>query len=308
MLRGDVWTWEVNPDENLAVTIGVFDSVHRGHREVIGRLVDDAAVRNLTPAALTFDVHPLQIVAPERAPALLSTVAQRLEELASLGVEIGGVLPFRQVRNMPAETFAAEILGERLRSRLVVVGTDFRFGLDRTGDVELLRRVGGMVGFEVEAVHLLSEEAGRVSSTHIREMISAGRVEEAAAELGRPYEIRGEVVHGDSRGKGIGFPTANLRLAERQLVPAEGVYVVEAALEPGQWLRGAANVGTRPTFGEGPLVMEVFLLDFDGDFYGQELAVRFRRRLRGEMRFENVGALVAQLEKDVAAVREFFAN
>lgn len=308
VLRGDVWTWEVGPTEKLAVTIGVFDAIHRGHREVIGRLISDATERRLIPAVLTFDVHPLEIVAPERAPALLSTVSQRLEEFEQLGVDIGGVLHFRQIRSLPPETFAIEILGDRLQASLVVVGSDFRFGLDRAGDVELLRRVGADVGFEVDAVDLLSEEGGRISATHIRQSIAEGRMEEATAELGKPYEIRAEVVHGVSRGKDLGFPTANLRLPERQLLPAGGVYVVEAAVAPGTWSMGAANVGTRPTFGEGPLIMEVFLLDFTADLYGLELSVRFHKRLRDEMRFESVAALVAQLERDVAAVRSYFSE
>lgn len=306
VLTGDPLEWSV--ERPTAVTIGVFDGVHLGHRAVMDRLVDRARRDGLVPVALTFDPHPLEFVAPERAPKLLTTVTQRVELLASCGIEVVGVLPFPEIRDLSPETFAVDLLGGRLSARYVAVGTDFRFGRDRAGDVEVLRSLGRARGFEVEAVDLVARIDGEVvSSTRIRADIAEGRVAEAAVLLGRPVELRGVVVHGDARGRTIGFPTANIHVPERLAVPADGVYAAWCRLggdrADGRRLPAVVNIGVRPTFDGTRRIVEVHILDTDEDLYGAELAVELVDRIRDEVRFPSVDALVARLHEDVAEGR-----
>lgn len=306
VLSGDPLEWQV--DAPSAVTIGVFDGVHLGHRAVMDRLVDRARQQALLPVALTFDPHPLEFVAPERAPRLLTSVAQRIELLEACGVEVVGILPFPEIRDLAPETFAVDLLGGRVRARYVAVGTDFRFGRNRAGDVEILRTLGHRHGFEVEAVDLVARIDGEVvSSTRIRADIAAGNVGGASTLLGRHFEVRGVVVHGDARGRTIGFPTANIHVPERMAVPADGVYAVWCRFG-GRRVPGVVNIGVRPTFAGTHRTVEVHLLDFDGDLYGVELAVEVVDRIRDELRFESVGALVAQLGEDVAEGRRLLRS
>lgn len=307
VLTGDPLEWSV--EAPTAVTIGVFDGVHLGHRAVMDRLVDRARAGGLVPAALTFDPHPLEFVAPERAPRLLTTVVQRVELLAACGIGIVGVLPFPEIRDLSPETFAVDLLGGRLAARYVAVGTDFRFGRDRAGDVDVLRALGRVHGFEVEAVDLVARIDGEVvSSTRIRSDIAEGRVADAAVLLGRPVELRGVVVHGDARGRTIGFPTANIHVPERLAVPADGVYAAWCRLggvrADGRRLPAVVNIGVRPTFDGTRRIVEVHLLDVDEDLYGAELVVDLVDRIRDEVRFGSVDVLVARLHEDVAAGRK----
>lgn len=311
VLTGDPLEWSV--ESPTAVTIGVFDGVHLGHRAVMDRLVGRARRDGFAPVALTFDPHPLEFVAPERAPRLLTTVAQRVEILASCGIEVVGVLPFPEIRDLSPETFAVDLLGGRLSARYVAVGTDFRFGRDRAGDVEVLRSLGRAHGFEVEAVDLVARIDGEVvSSTRIRTDIAEGRVADAAVLLGRPVELRGVVVHGDARGRTIGFPTANIHVPERLAVPADGVYAAWCRLggerADGRRLPAVVNIGVRPTFDGTRRIVEVHILDVDEDLYGAELAVEFVDRIRDEVRFASVDALVARLHEDVAAGRRLLGT
>jgi riboflavin kinase / FMN adenylyltransferase len=302
LLEADPLAWAT--DRPSAVAIGVFDGVHRGHQTVIGRLCDRAREQDLQTVALTFDPHPLEFVAPDRAPLLLTTIEQRIQLLGEAGIDVVGVLPFPRIRDMAPRLFAVEVLSLRLRSRVIAVGKDFRFGRDREGDVRYLRTVGAEHGFDVFAIDLVGEFDGSVvSSSRIRDLVAAGEVVEAAELLGRPHTLRGTVVHGDGRGRSIGFPTANLHVPARLAVPGNGVYA--AWVEVGGVRHPAVvNIGVRPTFGLDTRAVEAHLLDFEGDLYGRELGLAFVARLRDEQRFDSIEQLVAQIGADVDHGRE----
>lgn len=306
LLTGDPLGWDVAGE--TSVTIGVFDGVHLGHRAVMTRMVEGARARGLLPVALTFDPHPLEFVDPEHAPRLLTTVDERADLLGRCGVEIVGVLPFLQIRDMAPRVFVEEVLAVRLRARQVAVGENFRFGRDREGDTGTLRALGELHGFEVSIVDLFGSFDGEVvSSTRIRALVEEGAVEHAADLLGRPFSLTGPVIHGDARGRSIGFPTANLHVPERMAVPAHGVYAAWVVSGPSE--HGAVvNVGVRPTFGEDVLTVEAHLLDFEGDLYGEELTVRFLRRLREERRFAGVDELTSQIARDVEDARRILTG
>jgi riboflavin kinase / FMN adenylyltransferase len=296
VLAGDHRTWEPLPAPT-ALTIGVFDGVHRGHRHVL----DEVHRRGdgLDRAVLTFDRHPLAVVAPDQAPAMLTTVAQRLELLAAAGIDVTGVLAFDDgLRGLPAAGFVERLVAGVFRAEVVVVGEDFRFGRGREGDVDLLAREGRRYGFDVVGLELLGETAP-VSSTAIRRAVRAGEVAAAADALGHPYQLRGTVVAGDGRGRRIGVPTANLDLPDGIVMPADGVYAARAGVD-GERGPAVVNVGVRPTFDGRSRVVEVHLMGVDVDLYGRELEVDFVERVRDERRFDDVAALVAQIEADVA--------
>jgi riboflavin kinase/FMN adenylyltransferase len=288
----------VAPPVGTAVTIGAYDGVHRGHQFVIGELRELAARGGLASVVLTFDRHPASVVRPESAPPLLTDLGQKLELLRATGVDSTVVLRFDHARSQEEpEDFVAHVLAGALRARVVVVGEDFHFGRRRRGNVELLRSMGGSLGFEVVHVPLVDG----ISSTAVRRLLSAGDVAGAADLLGRPHEVRGVVEQGDRRGRELGYPTANVAVPAEILLPAPGIYA--------GWYgdRAAAiSVGHRPTFhdGAGPVVLEAYVLDFDGDLYGQQARVAFVRRLRDEQRYDSTEALVAQMARDVDVTRE----
>ncbi len=298
VLRGHPEDWRGVAEAGSAVTIGVFDGVHLGHRRVLSALRDGANEL----VVVTFDRHPLEVVAPEAAPKLLTSLSQRIDLFDELGVDLVAVLPFAEVRGLSPNDFVKQVVVDAFSARVLAVGTDFRFGRDRTGDVELLQRLADTYAFELRPVRLLEGEGQPVSSTAIRIMVASGRVEEATLALGRPFELRGIVTHGDDRGKALGVPTANLDVDPSHVVPGHGVYAA-LAVEGETIHRAAVNVGVRPTFGEGGEVVEVHLLDFEGDLYDEELAVRFVARIRDEQAFETVEALVTQLQADLVEVR-----
>lgn len=306
VIDGDYRDW-VPPEGGVALTIGVFDGVHRGHRHVIDTLRRRAAeLSDLPVVVATFDRHPLSVIAPERTPRLLTTREQKLELLAAAGVDATAILTFDdELRRLDPEDFASDVLAGALGATLVMVGANFRFGKGRAGDVEELRTVGLGMGFYVEDVTLIGD-SGPVSSSAIRAAIAVGDVTGAAALLGRPFTVRGIVEEGDRRGRSIGFPTANLALDPQLLVPGHGVYAVRVGLD-GADLPGVANVGVRPTFAGTGEVIEAHLLDYDGDLYGRSLDVAFVERLRPEQRFDGVEALAAQIARDVAAARAVLA-
>jgi len=303
VMRGDPRRWGPAPSGGSAVTIGVYDGVHRGHQTVVADLAARAGAMGVSQrAVLTFDRHPLAVVSPERVPRLLTTIEQRLEVLESLDVDLVGVLPFEQIREMHPGEFIHQVLLGSLGVKLVVVGTNFRFGRDRAGDVASLQREGTRHGFEVDALELLRGDGAAVSSSAIRSLLHEGDAEGAERALGRPFELRGVVVTGDGRGRTIGFPTANLSFSEEMAVPARGVYASQVRVGD-VFVPGVVNVGVRPTFGGETLTVEVHLLGFDGDLYGQKLGVCFKHRLRDERRFADVDALVVQINKDVDEAR-----
>ncbi len=303
ILHGDPRQWPEPDAQGVAITIGNYDGVHLGHQTVLSDLAERAiALGGIPRAVLTFDPHPGVIMAPKRAPRLLTTMAQRIEILEYLGVDTVGVLPFEQVRMMTPEQFIRDVLACGLGARVVAVGSNFRFGHDRAGDVDSLRTGGTHYGFEVDVVPLL-EGHGPLSSSSIRAMVAAGDVGEARQALGRAFELRGVVVGGERRGRSIGFPTANVRLPAGMAIPARGVYAARARL--GTRLHPTVvNIGVRPTFDGGEELIEAHLLDFEDELYGRELGVLFERRLRPEQKFAGVDELVAQIERDVTAARE----
>jgi riboflavin kinase / FMN adenylyltransferase len=267
-----------------AVAIGTFDGVHRGHR----RVVETALATGLPTAAVTFDPHPRAVLG--QPVPLLTSVERRLELLAELGVEEALVVPFdRELAALEPDTFADRFL-HPLGAEFVVAGEGFRFGRGRAGDLALLERLG----FRVRAVETLPG----VSSSAVRELVEAGRMEAAAQLLGRPFELEGEVVAGDARGRGLGFPTANVAVRRELVVPGRGIYAGEAAGH-----RAAISVGTNPHYGGRELRVEAFLLDFEGDLYGRRLVVELWRRLRDERAFASEEELVAQIARDVEETR-----
>jgi riboflavin kinase/FMN adenylyltransferase len=274
---------------NLAV--GEFDGVHLGHREVI-RGAD---------TVLTFEPHPRTVVAPDSAPKLLTNLATKADLVASLGVEELVVIPFDGERQaQTAQDFIDHELVERLGAQRVSVGENFRFGNRARGDADLLR---DQDAFETRVVEMVELEGEIISSTHIRGLVAVGDVATAARFLGSPFHMRGTVAHGDKRGRTLGFPTANLVPDPKLVVPDHGIYACRASVD-GQSLIAAVNVGVRPTFKTGRgLLVEAFLLDFEGDIYDRELRLDFLERLRGERRFDSVDALVEQMGQDVLETR-----
>ncbi len=285
-----------------AVALGVFDGIHLGHRAILGAAVTEARRHGRVAVACTFDPHPLQVLQPERAPLPLTTLDERLALIAETGIDAALVIHFtREVASMPADTFAREVLAATLRARDVVVGFNHRFGHGAAGDARLLERLGPELGFRTHVVEPLTIAGVPVSSSEIRAALQSGDLPRAAALLGRPYTVEGEVVRGAGRGRTLGFPTANVK-TERPLPLPAGVYACQALLGVERHA-AVLNLGVRPTFGETEMLVEAHLLDFSGDLYGRRLRLVFLRRLREERRFPDVEALRRQIALDVDAAR-----
>jgi len=302
------------PLAGTVATIGAYDGVHGGHREVIRQVKQLAAERGLQTAVVTFDRHPASIVRPESAPLLLTDLDQKLELLASTGVDYTLVIRFDEARSHePAEEFVSEVLAGQLAARAIVVGDDFHFGHKRTGNVELLRTMGAELGFEVRGLELVGldgaparAEADRVSSTAIRIALASGELDAANTMLGRAHEVRGIVGHGDARARELGFRTANVAVPTDICLPADGIYAGWYLRPDGVAHPAALSLGRRPTFYERadtPL-LEAHLLDFDGDLYEEPARVRFVRRLRDELKFDSVDDLVVQMGHDCDDARD----
>ena len=300
------------PDGSV-VTIGAYDGVHLGHRALIDQVRHLAASRGAATAVVTFDRHPAMVVRPESAPKLLTDLEQKLELLASTGVDHTLVIHFDEERSREsAEDFVDEVLVGALKARAVVVGHDFHFGHGRRGNVEMLAHLGARLGFDVLGVTLFEsgDLGGVMSSTRIRGLLLEGDVSQAATLLGRPHEVRGTVERGDGRGgPELGFPTANVAVPGEILLPSDGIYAGWYEHPDGTIHAAAISVGRRPTFYEhaDTSLLEAHLLDFDGDLYGQRAKVRFVARLRGEERFDSVDALIAQMGEDVEETRRVLA-
>jgi riboflavin kinase/FMN adenylyltransferase len=295
------------------VTIGVYDGVHLGHRAVLRLVRELAEARGFAAVCITFDRHPAEVVRPASAPRLLTTPAQKLELLGATSfLDLTFVLHFDEARSQErAEEFVRDVLVGGAHARVVVVGADFHFGKGRGGSVELLHQMGAELGFEVLGVGLEAAPGGTIySSTRIRQLLEAGDVGAAAALLGRPHEVRGTVVEGDRRGRELGYPTANVAVPVRSCLPSDGIYAGTLVTADGVERMTAISLGRRPTFyadAESSL-LEAYVLDFDGDLYGQELRVRFVQRLRDELRFDSLDALVAQIAQDVADTRSVLTD
>ena len=290
------------------LTLGVFDGLHLGHQRIMQTVVERAKLAGAHPTAITFDPHPRAVLHPESAPPLLQTLDQRLANLEFLGIEQTIVVKFdREFAAQPAENFLCDIVHDRLHAREVYLGKGFAFGKNRGGNIASLREMGGKLDFVADEVDEVQLRGKRVSSSAIRELLAAGRVNMARRMLGRPYGVEGVIIRGNRRGHTIGFPTANLKPRNR-VIPRYGVYAT-ATLIDGAWRKSITNIGVRPTFEntDEPSI-ESYIFDFDGDLYGDVLRVRFLHRIRDERKFDGIGELKAQIEKDTRRARNYFRH
>jgi riboflavin kinase/FMN adenylyltransferase len=307
LLWGPYEDWEVL-DPPTAVTVGVFDGVHLGHRSVLERL----KAKVVPSVVLTFEPHPAEVLAPGTRARLITTIEERIDLLEAAGIDAVAVVDLAEIRHLAPEEFVSKVLLSKLGAGVVVVGEDFQFGRDREGDCDFLIESGRRHGFDVDVVSLL-ETDGVISSSRIRNLIEQGDVGAAAALLGSRFRLAGEVVPGDGRGKDLGFPTANLKPPERKVIPGNGIYAcwahvaVDSAV-PNEKVAAAVNVGTRPTFGGNELLIEAHLLDFEQDLYGAGLTLEFVDRLRAEVEFQSAEALVEAIAKDIEQVRNVLAS
>ncbi len=290
------------PRGPLSLAIGVFDGVHVGHQALIRQTAERAERQGGRAVAATFDPLPIQALAPGAPPSALSEVDERVRMLHEAGANDVVVFHFTpEFAALEADEFVRRLAGAG-EIRAIVVGEDFQFGHDRGGDVRTLAAAGSRYGFEVVVATPVTLEGEVVSSTRIRNALLAGEVENAARLLGRAYSVRGTVVHGAKRGRALGFPTINLAVPPERLLPRDGIYAMRVRLRDSD-VAAAASLGVRPTFGGGDRTLEAFLLDWDGDVYGDKIEAAFVKRLRDELRFANAADLSAQIALDVEATR-----
>jgi riboflavin kinase/FMN adenylyltransferase len=288
------------------LTLGVFDGLHLGHQLIMRSVVDRARAVGAVPTVITFDPHPRAVLHPESAPPLLQTLDQKVEGFGVLGIEQTIVVRFDEAfAQTRAEDFLRDVVKERLHAKEVYLGRGFAFGHNREGNIELLRRVSQDLGFFADEVPEVRLRNQRVSSSRIRELLSAGKVNLARRLLGRPYGVEGRVERGAERGQVLGFPTANLHPKNR-VIPRNGVYVTGALIDC-KWRRSVTNIGVRPTFETAaePSV-ETFVMDWAGDLYGDVIRVRFLHRLRDERKFGSIEELKAQIARDVTRAQSYF--
>ena len=291
-----------------ALSIGVFDGVHGGHRMLVGRMLAEAESRGLTGGIVTFHPSPITVLRPDVRLSYLESLEQRVELLGQLGVEFVTVVQFTsELAQVSADDFA-RLLVEDAGMRLLVVGENFALGRGREGTPQRLSELGASLGFEVVAVPLLAHDGERVSTTLVRESLSAGEMERVAELLGRAYTLRGPVVHGDERGREIGFPTLNVGVSADRALPPNGVYVTRTVIGDGREFASMTNIGTRPTFDGTQRHVETHLFDFEGDLYGDVVSVALLRRMRDERKFESVDALVDRIRRDAEEARAHFAR
>lgn len=291
-----------------AISIGVFDGVHRGHEKLVRHLLEQGAARNLTGGIVTFHPSPITVLRPEISLSYLESLEQRVELLGQLGVEFVSVLQFTsEVAQVSARDFV-RLLVEEANMRLLVVGEDFALGRGREGTADRLREFGVELGFEVVTVPLLAASDDHISSTRVRAALAAGEMEEVAELLGRSYTLRGPVVHGDERGRAIGVPTLNIGVSPDRALPPNGVYITRATLADGRQFEACTNIGMQPTFDGTRWQVETHLLDFEGDLYDAVVSIELLQRLRDEQKFDGVDALLAQIHDDFDQTRAFFAK
>ena len=305
------------------LTIGVFDGVHRGHAELIARAVKSGRARGVPTVLMTFDPHPMEVVFPGSHPAQLTTLTRRAELAEELGIDVFLVMPFTpDFMKLTPERYIHELLVERLHVLDVVVGENFTFGKKAAGNVAILRKAGERLGFAVESVSLVAEqhqsETVTFSSTYIRACVDAGDVVAAAEALGRPHRVEGVVVRGDGRGRGLGYPTANVAPPMHSAIPADGVYAGwftvlghgpgAGEVQSGERYPAAVSIGTNPTFSGRTRTVEAYVLDTSADLYGQHVAVDFVSRIRGQKKFESVDKLVEAMGRDTDKARAILAS
>jgi riboflavin kinase/FMN adenylyltransferase len=297
---------DVTLDKASALSIGVFDGVHIGHRYLIDKLMESARSRGFLGGVVTFDAHPDNVLAPQRDIRYLTTIEEKLTLLGEVGLDLTVVLAFTgELAQTPARDFILSLM-HRLRMRELWIGPDFALGRDRQGDAAYLRTLGHELGFRLEALQPLLHEGEAISSTNIRGLLREGRLTEASHLLGRYPTLKGKVVSGARRGQNLGFPTANLAVDREMMIPANGIYAVRVRRGTANH-QGVVNIGVRPTFEDhGERIVEAHILDFTGDLYGQILEIEFVGRLRSEKRFESAQELIAQMNKDIAHTRRLF--
>lgn len=305
-------TFHILPDPPLAtpcnLAIGNFDGVHRGHQALLTAMREDAHRHGRQAGVLTFDPHPAALLRPDRVHSYLTTMPERLEVFAELALDFAVVYPFSlETAHMPAAAFIAQVQ-QAVQMAALWVGPDFALGRNREGDVATLRAIGQDRGYQVHTIEPQLLEGEEVRSGRIRSYLLEGDVQAAGRQLGRPYQVSGQVAMGAQRGRLLGFPTANLAVPEGRLLPANGVYATWAYLDDaptrrGQPLASATNVGVRPSFDNGQRTVEAYLLDFDGNLYDQQVTLQFVARLRPEERFSDITALIAQIRRDEEATR-----
>jgi riboflavin kinase/FMN adenylyltransferase len=288
------------------IAIGSFDGVHLGHRALLARVVEEAAALKAAPAVLTFEPLPRELLFPDRAPPRLSTLSAKLHAFAEAGIAIAYVCRFtREFASLTPEAFATRLRGLH-GARRVLVGRDFRFGAKRAGDVAYLEAAGARLGYEVETLPTVADGPERVSSTRVREALSAGDLERAARLLGRPYAVCGRVVHGAKLGRNLGYPTANIALPPGRPVMT-GVFAVRCGGAATRGLEGVASLGYKPVVtSNGPATLEAYIFDFSGDLYGRRLSIEFLKKLRDEAKFASIDELVSQIRRDCDAARAYF--
>jgi riboflavin kinase/FMN adenylyltransferase len=293
---------------STVLTLGVFDGLHLGHQRIMQTVVERSKIVNAVPTAITFDPHPRAVLYPENAPPLLQTLDQRLANFEVLGIKQAIVIRFdKTFAAQNAEVFLRDIVHERLQAKEVYLGKGFAFGAHRAGNIELLRKMSAELGFFADEVPEICLREQRISSSKIRQLLADGKVNLARRMLGRPYGVEGQIIHGFERGRTIGFPTANLKPINR-VIPKYGVYAT-ATLIDDIWRRSITNVGVRPTFdGDKEPSIESYVLDFDGDLYGDVLRVRFLHRIRDERKFSGIDELKAQIEKDTNRAANYFKH
>lgn len=285
---------------NPVLTIGNFDGVHLGHQVIFKRVMEKAREIGGEAIVYTFDPHPVEVLAPERKPVLITPLEEKLRLIGEQGIDVAICAPFTdKFASQPPEDFVKNILYDQIKIRHIFVGHDFTFGKDRRGNIALLKELGAKWGFHAEMIEAVRLEGAVVSSTRIREFVARGEMAEAKKLLGRYYALTGKVIHGHGRGsRKLGFPTANLKPAG-MLFPKSGIYAVWAIFA-GRRYEGVANLGWNPTFHDQKFSIEVYILNFDRDIYGENLQVDFVRRLRDETTFRGPEELIAQIKKDVA--------
>ena len=295
------------PFTNSVITLGNFDGIHLGHQELVRMVMNRAQEIQGQSMVVTFRPHPLKVLAPEKCPPLISIYEEKIELFKKLGIDVLVKIPFSlHFAEMSPREFVRTILCDLLGTKEIFVGCNYRFGRGREGTTQTLRMMGDEFGFRVNEVKQISLKNEVISSTKIRQLLTAGEVEHAADLLGRPYAITGIVIRGDSRGKTLGFPTANIA-SKHAIVPSDGVYAVKLSAREACH-NGVVNIGLRPTFATKSLTIEVHVFDFNEDLYGEEVTIFFIKKLRQEKKFDSADALIAQITKDVAEAKIVLAE
>ena len=288
------------------LTLGNFDGLHLGHQQLIKMIIQRAEETGSLSMVVTFRPHPLKILAPEKCPPLISIYEEKIQLFEKLGIDVLVKIPFTiDFSAMEPRDFVKDILCDLLGAKEIFVGYNYRFGKGRKGNIQLLRELGAEFGFSVREVEQVSFEGEVISSTRIRQLLKNGEVEDASRLLGRPYALSGIVVKGDGRGRGLGFPTANIA-SKHAIIPSNGVYAVRLLVRD-NFYNGIVNIGMRPTFDTHSLAVEVHIFDFDEDIYGEEITLYFVRKIREEKKFYNADALISQIRKDIITAREILS-